>query len=145
MGKHLLCYLHIPHDGVGQVGQILFAEEGQGEPPQLLRQPDAAGPGFQVSGEVGGIVLPKLREQDQQQRHNDAQAVEWIAPRPDAAAQKIACQQVEKPHREHQHQVGHCAGGNGPHKPFRSFFGEGKAFHQSFNHFAAPTFQLTEV
>ena len=46
--------------------QILLAEEGQGEPPQLLRQPDAAGPGLQVSGEVGGIVLPKLREQDRQ-------------------------------------------------------------------------------
>ena len=145
MGKHLLGCLHIPHDGIGQVGQILFVEEGQGEPPQLLRQPDAAGPGLQVSGEVGGIVLPKLREQDQQQRHNDAQAVERVAPLRDAAAQKIAGQQIEKPHREHQHQVGDGTGGNSPHQPFRPFFREGKAFHQSFSHFAAPTFQLTEV
>ena len=57
----------------------------------------------------------------------------------------LAVRTLQKALDSHQHQVGHCAGGNGPHKPFRSFFGEGKAFHQSFNHFAAPTFQLTEV
>ena len=103
MGKHLLCDLHIPHDGIGQIGQILFAEKGQGEPPQLFRQPDAAGPRFPVGGEVGSVVLPKLGEQDQQQRPGNPQSVEGITSFRDGPAQKIARQQIEKSNREHQH------------------------------------------
>ena len=70
MGKRSLQGGTISHDGIGQIGQILFPEEGEGDLPELLSQRDPPYTAFYIGCQIGGIILKSGDDKDQNQAYS---------------------------------------------------------------------------
>ena len=75
MGKTLLQKGAVGHDGAGEIRQILFSKEGQGNFPQPFSQRNPPHTAFCISGKVGSVVLKVSGKQDQANAHHAAHDV----------------------------------------------------------------------
>ena len=142
VGRGVLQGFGVCHDGVCQVRQILFPEEGQGQFPQFFRQGYPPLSGFDVGREEGGVILPVIREEDQNQAGSREQQV--IHPASGCrAVQVIPGKREQEPDRRHQGDVRERDGKNRFGHIRGAFFCQGKPFHQVPFHASSPTFQLT--
>ena len=120
VGEHLIQAGAVGDHGGGQVAEIPFAEEGQGESPQRLRQAHPAVGALLVGGDVKGGVLEPV-EDEQQEEHRQGKA--HIEPEPVhgtaaalQAAQKMLDREQDRPHGEHEGQIAHKAPNHGLHQ-----------------------------
>ena len=72
MGKTLLQKGAVGHDGAGEIRQILFSKEGQGNFPQPFGQRNPPHSAFRIGGKIRGVVLKVSGKQDQTDTHRAA-------------------------------------------------------------------------
>ena len=101
MGLAGLQHGAVVHDGGGEVGQVLFPEEGQGQPPQLLGQTDPAHPGLHVGSQKSAVILQPGADHDEQAAGHAGDEIE-TAPARQAAVQQVPHQAVEQANRQHK-------------------------------------------
>ena len=120
------CCLHggtVRHDGAGQIGQILFPEEGQRYLTQLLSQGDSAHAALHISCQECGTILHQRCQRDQKKTEYAAHNVKHTSAchRP---LQIISYQKIQHPYREHQYQIGTCHGYKCLYHILCTFFGK---------------------
>ena len=155
MRHHLLRHLHIPHDGVREVGEILLSEKRQGQLAQLFCKPDPLDARFTVGSEIRGIVLPQRRERDERQRRRDPESVQENVRGRHRSVHQVADEIIEERDGYHERDPLRDAGDHRADKSLRTLPRKRKLFHNAFDHALPPfcpagrrasvTFQLTEV
>ncbi len=152
MGKGLLQAGAVGHNGVGQVGQVPFAEEGQGKLAQLFRQPHPAGGTLLIGAQVGMLVFDAVDPINQRQNGQGPSGITPYAGGGIGAAPKGRDHgpqdQEEQPHRGHQAQVAQGTPEHAGHHAFGPLLGKGEPMLQLADHTPAasfPTFHWAEV
>ena len=120
------CGLHggtVRHNGAGQIGQILFPEEGQRYLTQLLRQGNSPYPALHIGCQEGSPVLDQRGNGDQRKTQQTANEIKHASAchRP---LQIISYQEIQHPYREHQYQIGTCHGYKCLYHILCTFFGK---------------------
>ena len=67
MGKRSLQGGTVSHDGIGQIGEIFFSEEGEGDLPELFGQRDPPHTAFHIGCQISGIILKPGDDKNQNQ------------------------------------------------------------------------------
>ena len=124
----------VPHNGVGQVRQVLLPEKGQGNQPQLFRQGDAAHPALHIGGQVGGVVLKARYQENHHQAGGTAKDIAERPIFPDSPVHQIQHKPVQKPYRKHERQILGRAGQAPFNQIHRPLAGQSKTSLQFLNH-----------
>ena len=105
MGAAFFQYLTVVHKGAGQVGQVLFAKERQGQLSKPLGQPQAALAAFHIGGKKRVIVLKPGGEEDGGKAGHAAGHIQAGVLTGHAAGHQVGHQPVQKPGGKHKGNV----------------------------------------
>ena len=100
----------IGHDDARQIGQVLFPEEGQGQPPQLFRQRNAPHPAFGIGCEIGRVILDVGCPKNQKQAYGNSGGVKHDPAMRHRPAHQVVHEKIQKRYRQHEHQIGQGTG-----------------------------------
>ena len=142
MAPYMLHPVHVPHEGLGEVGQIPSAEIAQGEFPQPFRQPQTGGFDFTVYQTVGSPVLLQMGHKGQQdepdcQRHRQRRPQQGSSVR--QGIHEGSHQKIQDTHAAHDHQIGNDSPERAASGIFQTLIGQGVFALEFFaEHFARP-------